>query len=117
MTTASFNGPPFFDGTLYRTYNSHFVSGTPSIQQPTGPCDPSSLPSSSPTHYLYSCDSTYDSLCNQMEFAPCLIAPVDPVTGATSNLPTLHGNGYYAGFIQLSAITAGIQTLFEFGSN
>ncbi len=114
--TASFDGPTFFDGSLYRTYNSHFVSGIPSIQQSTGPCDLSSLPSNSPADYVYSCDPTYDSLSSQTEFAPCLTAPGDPVAGATSNLPTPPGNGLCAGTMQLSAISAGIQALAEFGS-
>ncbi len=40
MYTAAFSGPTFFDGSLYFGYDSRFVSGIPSIQSPTGPCDP-----------------------------------------------------------------------------
>jgi hypothetical protein len=116
MYTASFNGPTFYDGSLYRTYNSHFVSGIPSIQQPTGPCDPSSVPADNPSNYIYSCDPAYDSLSNQMEFAPCLTAQGDPVSGATSNMPTSPGNGLCTGTTQLSSISAGIQAEAEFGS-
>jgi ABC-type transport system substrate-binding protein len=116
MYTAAFSGPTFFDGSLYRTYNSRFISGISSIQQPAGPCDPNSVPTEDAANYVYACDPTYDNLSSQMEFAPCVTAPGDPVIGATSNLPTSPGNGLCTGTTQLSAISAGIQALAEFGS-
>lgn len=116
MYTASFNGPSFYDGSLYWAYNSHFVSGVPSIQQPAGPCDPSSVPSNSPSDYVYSCDPAYDSLSNQLEFSPCLVGQGDPSPGATSNLPISSGNGLCSGTTQLSSHSAGIQAEAEFGS-
>jgi len=116
LYVAAFHGPTFFDGSLFRSYNSHFVSGIPSIQQPLGPCDPTSVPSAAAADYMYACDPTYDSLSSQMEFAPCLTAPGDPVVGATSNMPTSPGNGLCAGGTQLSTISVGVQAEVEFGS-
>ncbi len=116
MYTAAFSGPTFFDGSLYFGYDSRFVSGIPSIQSPTGPCDPGSVPTASAGNYEYSCDPTYDNLATQMETAPCLSAQGDPAPGATSNLPTSPGNGICPGFTQLSAISAGVQAEAEFGS-
>jgi len=114
--TAAFSGPTFFDGSLYFTYDSRFVSGIPSIQAPTGPCDSNSVPTAGAGNYMYSCDPAYDNLATQMELAPCLSAPGDPAIGATSNLPTAPGNGICTGFTQLSAISAGVQGEAEFGS-
>lgn len=113
---AKFSGPTFFDGSLYRSYNSRFVSGVSAIQQPAGPCDPSSVPTSDAADYTYACDPTYDSLTSQMELAPCISAQGDPAVGAASNLPTSPGNGLCAGTTQLSAHSAGIQAEAEFGS-
>jgi extracellular solute-binding protein (family 5) len=116
MYIAAFAGPIFYDGSLYRTYNSHFVSGIPSIQTPAGLCDPTSVPTESAANYLYACDPAYDSLSSQMELAPCLTAQGDPVIGATSNMPTSPGNGLCAGTTQLSSLSAGIQAEVELGS-
>ena len=117
MYTAAFSGPTFFDGSLYFGYNSRFVSGSPAIQPPNGPCSAQAVPTSSPYDYMYVCSPTYDSLTSQMEFAPCLAASGDPVAGASSNLPTSPGGGLCSGTSQLSAHSAGIQAEDTFGSN
>ena len=115
MYTAAFGGGTFFDSSLYLAYNSRFVSGIPSIQSPTGPCDSTSVPSAGAANYEYICVPAFDSLSNQMEFSPCLSAQGDPVAGATSNLPTSPGNGFCSG-TTLSAHSAGIQAENEYGS-
>jgi hypothetical protein len=115
--TAGFNGPTFFDGSLYFGYNSHFVSGIPSIQPPTvgATCSGASVPTASAGDYQYVCDPTYDNLSAQMENAGCLTAQGDPAIGAGSNLPTAPGNGLCTNG-KLSAISAGIQAEAEFGA-
>jgi hypothetical protein len=118
MYTAAFSGPTFFDGSLYFGYNSHFVSGIPSIQTPTGTCDVASVPTASAGDYQYACNPNYDNLSSQMETAPCLSAAGDPVAGSTSNLPTGPNNGICPGFPgKLSAHSAGIQAEAIFGTN
>ena len=117
MYTAAFSNVRFFDDSLYFGYNSRFVSGNPAIQPPNGPCSPDAIPTNSASNYVYLCNPTYDSFSSQMEFAPCLNAPGDPVQGATSNLPTSPGNGLCSGTSQLSAHSAGIQAEAIFGAS
>lgn len=102
-----------FDDSLYRTYNSQFVSGISSIKPPTGTCASSSVPSSKAADYVYLCSPSYDSISSQMEFAPCLASPGDPTTGQPNNTP----GGICPGTSQLSAISAGIQAEDTFGKN
>jgi Bacterial extracellular solute-binding proteins, family 5 Middle len=109
MYTAAFSGPTFFDGSLYFGYNSRFVSGVSSIVSPTGPCNSAAVPTQAAGNYEYICDPAYDNVSYLMETAPCLTAPGDPVTGATSNFPTGPGNGLCTSTTKLSAISAGIQ--------
>lgn len=116
MYTAAFSHVQFFDDSLYFGYNSRFVSGNPAIQPPNGPCSSTAIPTGSASNYMYVCSPAYDSLSSQMEFAPCLSAQGDPVAGATSNLPTLPGNGLCAGTSQISARSAGIQAEATFGA-
>jgi hypothetical protein len=116
MYTASYSYVPFFDDSLYLYYNSLFVSGIPSIQPPNGNCSAQAVPTSSAEDYMYLCSPNYDSLSRQMETAPCLTAPGDPVNGATSNLPTPPGNGLCPSG-QPSADTEGIQAEAYFGAN
>jgi hypothetical protein len=117
MYTAGFTGPAFFDGSLFYTYNSRFVSGIPSIVAPNGPCSADAVPTANARDYMYLCSPNYDSISSQMENASCLTAPGDPVTGATSNLPTSPGGGLCSGTSQLSAHSAGIQAEAMFGAN
>jgi len=116
MYTAFYSNVPAFDDSLYFTYNSRFVSSIPSIQPPNGLCSSQGVPTQSAPDYMYLCSPKYDSLSSQMETAPCLTAPGDPVLGATSNLPTPPGNGICATTSQLSAISAGIQAEANFGA-
>jgi len=116
MYTAAFSGPAFFDGSLYFGYNSAFVSGVSSIVTPSGQCSNEAVPTQAPTNYEYICDPTFDTMSNQMEAAPCLSAPGDPVPGATSNLPTGPGNGICPSSTSLSAISAGIQAEAIYGA-
>ena len=116
MYTAFYSYVPFFDVSLYYNYNSRFVSGIPSIQQPGGPCSAHAAPTGSASDYVYLCSPSYDSLSSQMETAPCLTALGDPLIGSPSNLPTLPGNGICAGTSQLSATSAGIQAEANFGA-
>jgi ABC-type transport system substrate-binding protein len=116
MYTASYSYVPFFDDSLYLYYNSLFVSGIPSIQPPNGTCSAQAVPTSSAEDYMYLCSANYDNLSKQMETTPCLTAPGDPVSGATSNLPTPPGNGLCPSG-QPSADTAGIQAEAYFGAN
>src|SRR6266571_1177271 len=92
MYTAAFGsvtGPLPFDSTYYFLYNSQFVSGIPSIQPP---CAATSVPTVSAPNYFYMCNSAYDSLTNQMEFAPCLTAAGDAaVNQQVTNLVTCPG--------------------------
>ena len=117
MYTAAYTGPTFFDGSLYSSYNSRFVSGVPAIQTPAGSCSPQSVPTSNAPNYMYLCNPNYDSLTTQLEFAPCLTAQGDPVAGAGSNMPTAPGNGICAGTTSPSSISAGIQAEAYFGTN
>jgi hypothetical protein len=110
--TAAFNGPTFFDGSLYYGYNSRFVNGLPAIKQPTGPCSAQAVPTNSPGDYMFLCSPSYDGLSSQMEFAPCLTAPGDPTQGSASNGP----GGNCPGTSQLSAISAGVQAEAVFGA-
>jgi hypothetical protein len=112
MYTAAFNGPTFFDGSLYFGYNSRFVSAVPSIQPPNGPCSAQALPTNSPGDYMYVCNPNYDSLSSQMEFAPCLTASGDPLSGSINNGP----GADCPGTTQLSGISAGIQAEAIFGA-
>src|SRR5207247_9836421 len=52
------------------------------------PCAAASVPTVSAPNYFYLCNTAYDSLTNQMEFAPCLSVTGDPVVGSTSNIST-----------------------------
>lgn len=112
MYTAGFSNVLTFDSGLYFGYNSQFVSGIPSIRQPGGPCSSQSVPSFSAGNYMYLCNSNYDTISNQMEFAPCLNAPGDPSTGQITptfaNCPST---------TQLTATSAGYQTANLFGQN
>jgi hypothetical protein len=108
--TGSYDDVFPFDSSLYFIYNSRFVSGTLLIQPPNGPCSSQSVPTSSPANYMFLCNTNYDSLTNQMEFAPYLSLPgCDPVVGSTSNNPPVACTG------QLSAISAGVQAEDQFG--
>jgi ABC-type transport system substrate-binding protein len=112
MYTAGFANVLTFDNSLYFGYNSQFVSGIPSIKQPTGPCSSQAVPSFSASNYMYLCNSNYDTISSQMEFAPCLNAPGDPSTGQTS--PTFANCPSTA---QLTSTSAGYQTANLFGQN
>jgi len=117
MYTAAYgsvSGPLPFDSTYYFTYNSHFASVIPSIAAPTGTCDNTGVPTVSAADYIYLCNTTYDSLTNQMEFAPCLTVTGDPTPGSTSNISTGHCAGTTS---TLSAIGAGVQAADQFGKN
>jgi hypothetical protein len=117
--TAAFNGPTFYDRSLYSTYNSRFVSGFQSIKPPTAgaTCNMNSLPTASPADYTYLCSPTYDSLSASVETSPCLFATGDPVAGATSNLPTSPGGICPGTTSTLSSQSAGIQAEDYFGQN
>ncbi len=114
--TAGFGQVFPFDSSLFFLYNSQFVSGISGIQQSKGGfCSNASVGSFSAANYMYMCSRGYDSISSQMEFSPCLSAPGDPVSGATSNLPTPPGNGLCLGTSKLSAISAGVQAEDVFG--
>ncbi len=100
-----------FDSLLYFRFNSQFVSGIPSIQSPAEYCSSQSVPSVSASNNLYLCNPSFDSLSNQMEFAPCLTVSGDPVYGQTSNNSTGTCSG------KLSAVGAGIEAENWFGKN
>ena len=112
MYTAGFSGVLTFDNGLYFGYNSRFVSGIPSIKQPTGPCSPLSQPTASAQNYMYLCYNSFDNISTQMEFSPCLNAAGDPTSGQTtptfSNCPSTS---------QLSSTSAGYQAADLFGQN
>ncbi len=112
MYTAGFINVLTFDSGLYFGYNSQFVSGFPSIQSPTGPCSVNSVPSFSASNYMYLCNSAYDNISSQMEFAPCLNAPGDPTNGQTS--PTFAN---CSSTTQLTATSAGYKSADLFGQN
>lgn len=110
MYTGAYDDVFPFDASLYFIYNSRFMSGSPSVQPPNGPCSSQSVPSSSPANYMFLCNTSYDSVSNQMEYAPYLFLPgCDPVVGSTSNNSTVTCTG------QLSAIGAGVQAEDQFG--
>src|SRR5438034_875322 len=92
MYTAAFGsvtGPLPFDSTYYFLYNSQFVSGISSIKPP---CAAASVPTVSAPNYFYLCNTAYDSLTDQMEFAPCLTAAGDAaVNQQVTNLVTCPG--------------------------
>jgi len=125
MYTAAYTSVPFFDNSLYFSYNSRLVSascaspGTAACttqQIGGGFCSNQSVSTYDASDYMYLCSSNYDSLSSQMESAPCLTAPGDPVAGAASNLPTAPGNGL-CNASQLSAHSAGIQAEAQFGAS
>jgi len=105
-----------FDSTLYFQFNSRFISGISSIQQPAGPCSSESVPTYAANNYMYLCNSSYDGISAQMETSSCLSAQGDPAIGASSNFPTSPGNGLCSDG-HLSAISAGIQAEDIFGQN
>jgi ABC-type transport system substrate-binding protein len=76
MYTAAYANVPFFDDSLYFTYNSRFVSGIPSIQPPNGPCSAQAVSTNTAANYMYLCSPKYDSLSSQMENAPSLAQAV-----------------------------------------
>src|SRR5438093_871603 len=80
MYTAGFQGAYPFDFVYFQD-QSRFVSGIPSIQSPSGPCSNLAVPSFGAGNYQYICDTTFDSLATQMEFASCVSAPGDPTPG------------------------------------
>jgi ABC-type transport system substrate-binding protein len=128
MYTAGYIGGTFFDSSLYLTYNSRFVDSYNCTGQPGcstlatpfplaqtngGQCNNGAVATASAADYMYLCNKSYDSLSNQMEFAPCLDAAGEPGiwTGQTSNTP-----GYDCpSTTQLSAISAGIQAEDAYG--
>ena len=115
-----------FDSSLYWVYSSRFVSGvsgwdsgTCSLaasnagicpQGATLPCSSSAIPSVSSPDYMYVCDPSYDSLDNQMEFAPCVSASGDPAFGQST--PTFAN---CPGTSQLTGLSAGYKTEDLFG--
>jgi hypothetical protein len=114
MYTAAYQGFTFYDGSLYFTYNSAFVSGIGSNQiSGGGPCSNSAVPTQSPANYMFLCNSIYDTYSNQLEFSPCLSATGDPLAGATSNTPSpgICSTG------QLSSHSAGVLAEAQFGQN
>jgi hypothetical protein len=122
MYTAAYVNVPFFDDSLYFTYNSRFVSAScpspgtsscPTQQLGGGFCSNQSLATASAADYMYLCSPSYDSLSSQMENSPCLNAPGDPASGQPNNGP----GADCPNTSQLSAISAGIQAEAVFGSN
>src|SRR5256886_7226148 len=86
---ATASAPLPFASTFHFLYNSQFVSGIPSIQPP---CSTAAVPTVSAPNYFYLCNPAYDSLTNQMEFAPCLTAVGDAaVNQQVTNLVTCPG--------------------------
>jgi hypothetical protein len=117
-----------FDSSLYFSYNSHFVDSYnctgqvgcnaanpfPLSTANGGPCSSQAVATSSAGDYMYVCNSSYDSITNQMEFAPCLSAIGDPAAGQTNNGP----GGICTGTTSsLSAVSAGVQAEDLFGKN
>ncbi len=113
MYTAGYRAVYPFDSSLYFTYNSRFVSATPSIVSPTGPCTSNAVPTFSAGNYMYLCNPSYDTLGTQMEFSPCPNVAGDPSPGSTSNGPGAN----CLGTSQLSAVSAGIQAEDTFGKS
>ena len=119
MYTAAYQGPTFYDGSFFFTYNSAFVSGIGSNQvSGGGPCSNAAVPTQAASNYMYLCNSNYDTFSTQLETSPCLIADRggDPVAGAFSNLPTGPGNGQCTNGV-LSSRSAGVQAEAYFGQN
>jgi hypothetical protein len=117
MYTAAYQGPTFYDGSLFFTYNSAFVSGIGSNQAAQGgPCSNAAVPSESASNYMYLCNTNYDNLSTQLEVSPCLVADQggDPVVGAFSNAPTGAGLGRCTNGV-LSSHSASIQAQAAFG--
>ena len=83
--TAGFGNVLTADSSLYFGYNSQFVSGYSSIQQPTGHCSTASTDSFVPNNYMYICNQDYDTLTSRAEFASCVSAPGDPSTSQTND--------------------------------
>jgi hypothetical protein len=112
MYTAAFNNVYPFNKSLYFTYNSRFVSGISSIHQANGgTCTNDSVPTASAGNYMYVCNTNYDNLSRQMEFANCVIAIGDPTQGETTpTFATCSTGG-------LSAVGAGYQAEDAFGKN
>jgi hypothetical protein len=108
-----------FDSSLFFGYNSRFVSGAIDpvtgahiIQPPLGPCSSLAVPSFGAGDYQYVCDSTYDTLTTNMEFAPCLAAAGDPTPGQVT--PTF---AQCPGTTSDTAISAGYKSEDRHGSN
>ncbi len=114
--TAGFSDIQTFDASLYYTYNSQFVSGIPSIQPPSGPCSSQAVASSSASNYMYLCNARYDNISNQMEFAPCLTAPGDPLPGSVQP-PSGQTFANCPNTTQLTATSAAYQVQDLFGQN
>jgi hypothetical protein len=112
MYTAAFGSVFPFDSSLYFGYNSRFVSGIPADKPP---CDPASVPSAGAGNYMYVCNSAYDSISHQMEFANCLAAQVGTDPAPSDPLNTTHSGSCTAG--GLSAVTAGVLTEDTHGKN
>jgi len=115
--TAAYNsptGPLPFDSSLYFRYNSRFVSGIPSIQPPNGPCASTAVPTVSAPDYIYLCNTNYDSLTSQMEYAPYLfLSGCDPVVGSTLN----NNTRVACPTSQPSAVGGGVMAEDQFGKN
>jgi len=111
------SGAFFFDNVLYNQFNSINVSGG-IWDKP--PCSASSVASTSAPNYEYSCVPAFDTISNQMEFAPCVGEGAgDPTNGqsATGNGPPVTfancsgGNVVGAcGGLTCTAVSAGYQT-------
>ena len=112
--TAGFGNILTFDSSLFFSYDSQFVSGIPSIKSPSGPCSSKAVPTFTAANYLYLCSSNYDSSAEQAEFAPCLAAPGDPVTGQT-HLTVTFANCPVT--TQLTATSASYKAQDTFGQN
>ncbi len=99
-----------FDTALFFSFNSQFVSGISSIKPPNGQCSSTSVPTSIPGDYVYMCVQGYDTISTQMEYAPCLSASGDPVSGQLSpsfaNCPSTSN---------LTSLSAGYKTEDQFG--
>ncbi len=99
-----------FDTVLYFAFNSRFISGAPSVDKP--PCSTNAPAVYAPTNYYYLCDPQYDTISNQMEYAPCLSASGDPTNGQAT--PTFANCPQTS---QPTAVSAGYQAEDRFGQN
>jgi hypothetical protein len=115
MYTGGFTDIYPFDASLYFIYNSKFVSSFPSIVSPNGPCSNGAVASSEAANYMFLCNPAYDSLSSQMEFAPCLYAPVEPPLPGTQ-IPNSDPNPC-TGTTQFSAFNMGLQSENLYGKN